>query len=217
MNEEQIIINNEYAKPHPFLAGLIDFYLLSITFSGILAIIEAIMERSLFVMSAKYVFIFSLITIIFTIAVVVLNYKVFADNSCWLSPGEIIAGRTFLGYKKVWINPYKINRWGIFFIVITTLIILGNEWDRLFEGYIFTYGEIFGKATRIILIVWGLIMLGRGRLNGIFILLFFFLLGATLTTLIYPELGTISLLFYGTLSVIYILIYVYYRLRLNNK
>lgn len=65
--------------------------------------------------------------------------------------------------------------------------------------------------------VWGLIMIGKGRLNGIFILLAFLLLGAILTPLINSELGMISLLFYGELSVIYIFIYMYYRLRLNNN
>jgi len=206
------------SKPHPFLAGIIDFYILAIAIGAAEAIIQSLLGKPVF-RSTNFL-VFSLVLTVILIVVIVFYYRTYAKKTLWLSPGEIISGRVVeCNQKKEWINPYKVNRFGIYFIVLTTLIILGNEWDGVVLGQIYPFAIIAGKMIKIMFAFWGMVMLGKGRLKGALLIIPFFIFGAVFSSLIKSELGQFASTFYSILSLVYMMIFAFYlyKIRRSNQ
>jgi hypothetical protein len=112
---------------YPFIAGIYDFYFTSLLLGAIVALGVSIVQASINLIISLTILLLSLI--------IPIVYHVFlAKKSQWLSPGELLTGRIIQNNQKLWTNPYGYNRWTLFLIILLTLLVLGNAWDRLSES-----------------------------------------------------------------------------------
>lgn len=209
-NERMRNLNYKISKPHPFIAGLCDVYFISFAFGLIQAIIINFLGRPLFDETIRVFLPFVSFAVL--LVAVILYYKVFYKKTSWLSLGERICSRFILEGKKEWLNPYEINRWGLFLIIIITFLISGKEWDQLTLGYVYPLGMITGKAIRFTFLCLGLIMTGEGKLYGTLIVIATLIISAITSFLITSvnELAGFSAKFYGVLAAAFLVIYLYY-------
>ncbi|MBB6218001.1 hypothetical protein HNQ80_004138 [Anaerosolibacter carboniphilus] len=156
------------SKPHPFYAGVCDWYIVATIYAAIIALIESVKGSSLFE-SALTTFIMAITTNILIIVLVIFYHKIISKRVLWLSPGEKIAGKFIISGEKVWKNPYSLNRWGLFFFSILTLIVLGNNFDGISNGYQYTLARLIGMYISTFLQIMGLILIGQGQLKASFI------------------------------------------------
>ena len=147
------------SKPHPYIAGFSDFYLFLLAAGAILSLLGALLHStiSLWILLALFVVVAITVT---------LYHKFGASRTLRLTPGELLAGKQVKSSQKVWINPYGVNRWALFFIIFLTFVIIGNSWDRLSEGFIYPLGSVLAKIVMIGLVCYGLVLMGKGKLKG---------------------------------------------------
>ena len=196
-------------KSHSFIAGLCDVYIYSIALAAIEATISTIIGRPLYSDITRVII--PIVRFLLILIGVIVYYKVFSKKTTRLSLGERICSRVLIEGKKVWINPYSVNRMGLFFIIVSTLIVYGNDWDKSASGIVLAMPEVLAKLTKIILIVYGMILMGKGKLYGVLIILSFNILGMV-TAIINStdELANLYLKFNGITLAIYVIIIVYY-------
>ena len=145
-------------KPHPIIAWICDYYLVSIFSGALIALVISIINQTF-----QYPFIISVVCNLLDLIASIIYHTVISKKVQWLSPGEIITGKRLINGEKVWTNQHGHNRWIEFSFTIMTLMVLGNEWDKLSLGYIFTIGEVLIKTLRISIFSAVLIMLGKGK------------------------------------------------------
>ncbi|MVX67089.1 hypothetical protein GKZ28_25900 [Clostridium chromiireducens] len=145
-------------KRHPIIAGICDYYLVSIFSGALIALVISIINKTF-----QYPFIIAIVCNLLALIFSIIYHAVISKKVQWLSPGEIITGRRLIHSEKVWINQHGHNRWIEFTFTIMTFILLGNEWDKLSLGYIFTIGEVLIKTLKISIFSAVLIMFGNGK------------------------------------------------------
>ncbi len=154
---------------YPFIAGFYDFYFVSLLLGAIVALGVSIVQIPISIIIALIILSLSLLTSIVYHALLTKHFQ-------YLSPGEIIVGRKIQNSHKAWINPYNYNRWALFLVIALDLLILGNSWDSLSEGYIYSFIEVVIRVVIITLVLYGLIDLGRGRIRGVMYPIFYLVL-----------------------------------------
>lgn len=180
VNEDFIPINNSNeidflkSKPHPFIAGVFDFYILSTLINTVLALISSISGKTY---SSDIATIGFIVLFVICLLTVILYHRKVTKRVLWLSPGEQMAGRTIADGEKVWINPYYCNRWALFIIMMISVIIMGNEWDGISSGYTYPIGTAIGKSISLTLQAYGLMLMGRGKLKGALFLIAIYTIG----------------------------------------
>jgi hypothetical protein len=157
--------------PYVLLAGICDFYFLSFVSNFVAAFYSASSGGAVS-------WIINLTTILIPIIGTVIYHSMFASKFDMLSPGELIAGRTLDGTTKVWRNPFGRNRWALFIVVEFTLLMVGNAWDPLYDGSLWTMQATFSAAIRVTLVSVGLVLMATGRLWGALIPILYYGLGA---------------------------------------
>lgn len=203
------------SKSHPIIAGICDFYIIGVIMAAFLAIVGSITRVYLLEENILLMLGFVLISFI----LVVLYHSVISKKLLWLSPGELIAGRKIIDNNKEWINPYYCNRFWLFFIIIISVIILGNEFDGISKGIFYLFPQLIGRVIKVSLQVYGLVLIGKGNLKGFII----FLITSFLGVLVGINMGLNSLegksllILSGILFLIYSIISIsYYSIRKNK-
>lgn len=201
-------------KPHPIFAGIVDFYIYSAMIIGVEALIVTIFEVKLSKIGAIIYMLLSMLILLVTIIFCIVYYKRLSTKVKWLSIGERITGRRLNEGVKQWFNPYKTNRWGIFVLAFIQMIIIGNNFDGLSNGVIYTMTELIGKYINMGLIIYGLVLLGKGKLKAMYIFL-----GLHLMSLIIAMISESSILLglMMFLLIIDVLVFIAYYLLTKKK
>ncbi|WP_066505578.1 hypothetical protein [Abyssisolibacter fermentans] len=201
------------SKSHSLIAGIFDFYVLGTVLNIVIALISSILEIYIYdcisLISIVLLFLVSILGI-------VLYYAIFSKKILWLSPGEKMAGRRIIESKKEWINPYRCNRWALFTIMIISIIIIGNE---LGEN-IYPIQTVISKTLSITLQIYGLILLGKGKLKGAIIFIIINLLGfiASLSYQYFTVYSKYLTIYFGILLILYCVVTIsYYFGRKKSK
>jgi len=212
MSIESDDIAKDFSKPHPKFAGVIDWYFILIIIMAISAVIAAITNKpSLLLTSTEGVIILYVVTIFGTI----FYHAKIAKEVSFLSIGERLAGKEIIDNKKQWFNRYQTNRLGIFLIIMINLSMMGNTWDQLSYGNIYSLFEIFTRSVRIGIITFTLVEIIKGKLNGIL-----FLIAMSSFSGVYSyffqeniQLKQIALKMYFGLAIVFFIIYMIYRIK----
>lgn len=149
------------ADSHPVFAAIIDLYLFEMVFTLVYSFI------SHFIVSAQLETIFLIIGIVIIITIIAYHSH-FSKQILYLSPGEILGGRIVIDDKKLWYNPYGINRFGIYFISILTVLLFRDS--HVLTRPLGSFEEMIAFLVRTILVFIGLILIGKGKLKGIVVL-----------------------------------------------
>lgn len=204
------------SKPHPFFAGFCECYILHLIVLGAFAFMESVLH--IFLSNLVHMTIGLILTVICIIAVV-FYYECYSKKNHWLSPGERIAGRYIVDGEKRWLNPYFTNRWMLFLLSVLTFIILGNQFNLIGTGRTYLLGVLLGKFAGVILQIFGLILIGKGRLKGSIVLVITYAFGLTIGV-IYDwttPLFYVNHVFYMILFILYpIVSLIYYFVRKNR-
>lgn len=173
LNEDLLMMDEldemkvKLSKPHPFYAGVCDFYISATIIAGIIALLESMSKKSIFGSDMVHLLIQFLILNVSIIVLVIIYHSVISKKVLWLSLGEKIAGKFIYDNKKVWRNPYKVNRWGLFLQCIIALIILGNSFDSISSGQVYTSAMLTGKFIGFFIKIYCLVMIGQGKLKAL--------------------------------------------------
>ena len=146
----------QVSKPHPFVAGIADFYV-AFYLLGSMAALASVLTGA--VMPPLWAF----LAIPVVVIVLIGYYRSWSKKVSWLSAGESIAGRLFNGEGKAWVNPYTTNRFFLFFTILLTLLIFGNSWDGLGRGHVYAFSEWFWTTFGLGMLTIGYMGAGRGR------------------------------------------------------
>ncbi len=200
-----------FSMPHPIIAGIIDFYIYCTVFAGVVAFISAIMGFNIFEINIIWGLVVPLLLTILVMIFCIIYYVVLSNKVKWLTIGEKIVGRQSNNGVKYWYNPYKVNRWGIFFFILIQIIILGNSLDGITEGEVYLITTLVGKYIRIGLTIYGLVLLGKGNIKAMFIFIAIHILDA----IVMASIG-FGLLFGIVLLVIDLLVLLIYSILMAN-
>ena len=209
-------------KPHPFVAGIADFYILSFLVGSLIALFCMIVGQPMPLIMLLYIPI--------AVVLIIVYYRFLSKNIMWLSPGEMMAGRIVQGAGKAWTNPYGSNRFFMFFTILLTLALLSNSWDGLSRGRIYSATEWLILTLSLAALSLGYTAAGRNK--GWWILpvalpILWFTLGSfyinpdnlslAVDERVRSSLSTIAVVMYGGLLVLNTFCYFLYRKILNKR
>jgi len=170
------------SRPHPVFAAFLDYYFVSLIGMGLIALMNSIINDVIF--SPMGVVILATVLIL----CIILYHAWFNKKTQFLSYGEIVAGKILVEKKKEWKNPYKKNRLFLFTVVIISLLPIGNTWNTaifLVPGLAF----VITSFIKILVILLGIYLVGRGRIKGVFVSLAPYLAGIFFTNIAYAVSG----------------------------
>lgn len=127
--------------------------LLFLIIGSLLALITVIFQKGI-----NYYILFAFLPIV--IILIILYYRIWSKKTKWLSLGERFAGRNVGSEGKVWLNPYGKNRFFLYFVLFCNLIIIGNSWDSVSLGLIFTLQRWFQTSLVLLLCIIGMVKAG---------------------------------------------------------
>jgi len=205
------------SKPHPFIAGVADFYFMFYALGAIIGILNSLFKV---ITPPLFLLVFYPLFII----IVILYYKIWSKKTLWLSPGELFAGRTTVRNKKEWINPYRINRFLLYFALFITMFFWGNSWDVLSRGEIISTNKCIFTIITLVLAAAGSVQIGMRKIVGIIFilipLLYNFVLSFFLDSVAQeiPQGSTISIeefalfgrYFYGSIILLNVIMFAFY-------
>lgn len=213
-NDKNSKVEIANSKPHPIMAGIIDFYIYLTVSAGIVALINAVFNVNIFSLNIYAAIITMSLVFILVIVFCVLYYKKISIKIEWLSLGEKIMGRIIINEVKYWTNPYSINRWGLFIFIIIQIIIFGNNFDGISRGEIYPFVTLMGKYIYSFLIIYGLVKLGQGSLKSMFVFIiihFFNIISSFVME------SSFAFFFMAFILVLDIIIFIVYGLLTRNK
>jgi len=143
-------------RNHPFVAGVFDFYSATLLFGAVLAGVTAVRPDPIGGEGVLALLGLSLPGSIF-------YHLLFAKRMARRSPGEILVGTRLVDGSKRWSNPYRANRFFLFAVSLLILVIVGNAWDGLGDGVIYTPGVVLVRSLVLFGFVTGLAAVGNGR------------------------------------------------------
>lgn len=154
---------------YPFIAGFYDFYFVALLMGAIVAFGVSVIQipTNIFI---------TLAMLLIAILMPIVYHALLAQRFEYLSPGEMIVGRQIQDGHKTWCNPYNYNRWALFLVIALDLLVIGNSWDRLSDGYVYSFMEFGIRLVIVALVLYGLIDLARGRIRGVLYPVFYFVL-----------------------------------------
>lgn len=145
-NESKIIVS----KPHPVVAGIIDYSFCGYSVFAIIALISSLRNKIIF----NNIYITLGITL-FMIAGIIVYYKFISERINLLSIGELCTGRKIVDGKKRWTNPKGKSREFDFASTMFVFIIFINSWDGMATGKIYSLQEV---GTNILIYI-GLVII----------------------------------------------------------
>lgn len=193
-------------KLYSFLAGVSNFYFLSFLLGAVIALVMTLFETT--------VGMGVLLMPILCLIVVILYHLQFAKRVPWRSPGELLVGQVLKEGVKEWTNPYGRNRWALFTVLLFTVVIASNTWDKLGEGKIYSLTEISARTVLVATLYFALVRIGMGKLKFALIPIAFsiFMLFVSLTNIKTIDVqfsnfmvifSIVSILAYVTVSIAY--------------
>ena len=186
------------SRPHPVVAGVFDFYTASLVLGAALATVTTLTSEPLSVL-------FALAAVGVSLLGSILYHAAVARWIGWRSPGEAFAGKTILEGRKEWVNPYRSNRFVLFFVSLLIVAVAGNAWDGLSEGAVFTVWNVVARVLTCSVCIGGLVAVGSGRAWGVVLVAAYLLLiGATASR--DPRVGNTLLLVFASLAVVYLVV-----------
>ncbi|PAB61402.1 hypothetical protein [Anaeromicrobium sediminis] len=161
------------SRPHPILAGFIDFYMVNLVIGSVVSIFNTITGINIYY---EMNITGAVILTVLILGGVITYYLFYSKKVMFLSFGEFLTGRRIERNIKVWTNPFNCNRLGIFVVIIINMIMFANEWDSISRGYIYTFTGLIGKLIRIAIKAYALKEFSNRNLNGLIILIIISLL-----------------------------------------
>lgn len=210
MNDQKLG-NIEEAAPHSIFSAIVDLYLAEMY-------IGATASLALYFIKIDFLGEFLLFLGIILLIVIIIYHSIYAEKISWLSPGEIIGGKSKLNSQKVWINPYGINRTGLFIICILSLLSFRNT--GAISGSLTSLTEIAVFYLITILITYSIILIGKGKLTGIAIIDVMLLLAFGISILVDNKIMKFSGYYSIVTFIIFSIIGLYYhkaRQKLQNN
>lgn len=206
---------NDFNKPHPIIAGIVDFYIYSAIIASILAVFITLTGFDTNNERIEMLFLlFAVINVVGLVAFCILYYTVIAHRVKWLSFGEKITGREIHNNCKKWGNAYKANRIGIYIFIFLQVVLLGSSFDSISNGIVYTVPILIGKLINMIMIIYGLTLIGKGSLSkgiSIFVVIHLFTIVAA-----YIIKDIYSIGFMICLLIVDIVLYFLYRTHLKR-
>ncbi|HYN87106.1 MAG TPA: hypothetical protein VER55_01185 [Ardenticatenaceae bacterium] len=151
------------SRIYPIIAGIYDYIFFSFVIGAVAGLTSYFLSRPISLSM-------TILLIASPLALSVLYHLLLARRVTWLSPGELTVGRVLYQNEKAWVNPYERNRWALFLVILIVLLLAGNTWDILsFSSmfqYVFGLWVIIPRVFWLILLSYGVISMGRGRLRG---------------------------------------------------
>lgn len=165
------------SKSHKILAGFIDLFFLFMVIDVFLALFVSILGQSIYNYFDFYIYMVFILLIygIIITSVVIYHVKI-AKVSKFLSPGELISSRIFLNGEKIWVNPYFTNRWALYILVFIILNRIEDYIGKMIEKDALSMLTILSRTFSAGIFIYALILIGKGKLKGVFIINFIFFL-----------------------------------------
>lgn len=155
---------------------------------------------------------------VISVVIVVCYYAILSKKTSWLSLGEKIAGRYYKNNKKVYENPYVVNRTLLFVIMILAILMEQGEIDGFSfqnkEIAIYNLGLLLNISLRFIAQIIGICLAGRGRPIGLIISILLYL--NYFRIMISFRMFLTTAIIYLFLAIIYIVIGIYYQRKRRN-
>ena len=89
----------------------------------------------------------------FSFLVALLYHSLVARTGDWLSPGEVATG-AMVGYRrKLWRNPYRSHRIGLYLMLFVSLGLLPSPWLELLFGLRLPYPQLLVRGFVLLLMI----------------------------------------------------------------
>jgi len=166
---------------YPFIAGVFDLFFAGILINTLLAIYGSLTQSALHLL-------LSIFTLPLTFIIIFVYYWFITPQTKTLTPGEMIVGRKIIFddtldfdekfgfYCKRWTNPYGANRWALFLLTYVVLAVGESSWDALSAGYIYSLGTVASKSLLLLLLSYGVVGVGQGRVKSTWFVIIYFVL-----------------------------------------
>lgn len=192
------------SPPHPFVAGIADFYLIGMAGGAVLALGTSVSQTPFPLIGVPFF-------VLLEIALTVIYHLHLKKKTLWLSPGEVLAGCVVHHGEKVWTNPYGVNRWVLFPVLLFTLVLISNSWDGLSNGRVYTIGQVFGTVVWLSAASIGILVVGTGNPWGAALVFAGLTVPVVWTMATAPGAAGALLVFFGPLAVLNVLAALFYH------
>lgn len=165
------IMKYEEARSQMFLAIIIDVTVIFSAFNLFFALINSFVGEK--VISEEFLYRGQGMWVSIIIGVVIAFYGLYLNNKVlFLSIGERMTGRHVVLGKKMWINPYKINRLMLYVLLGFNLFVVANY----FRGVpvLFSFTQYLRELITMFIHLYTLVKIGSGRINYIFVTIFLY-------------------------------------------
>jgi hypothetical protein len=158
----------ENTTKHPFFAAIIDLYLSEMFLTILIGLISFLIMGPV----PDWLY-FSLGPLIFII-VVLYHIGFLRVGTGFTSVGEKATGKILIKNKIEWINPYGINRGGLFVLYILVLLLFKDSSNVI--NIRFDWIFVLVLVIKFIVITSTFVLVGKGNLRGIFIIFSFLII-----------------------------------------
>lgn len=145
-------------------AAYIDYVYLKAIIFMVISVLSNIVGRNLIYDLSR---VSRLIIVVLPIIITGVYYIELHEKIKMLSFGEYLTGRVLIDQKKMWINVYERNRFGIFLVIFMNMIDIGHRGSRMSQGHLYTYVQLVTLVLMMVVITYLLKEVIRGELVGL--------------------------------------------------
>ncbi len=203
------VFKYEESKPHGIIAGIANFVIVYSIYLGLLSLLNTFMGEEI-VHKNFFITPNGIILLAITLVVVLFYGIVLSDTVGFITLGEKIAGRKFVGTRKVWVNPYSKSRGWLFAVLFINILMISN-----YFGGVGTVYEPVNYIREVIILVFHIMLLvkiGQGKNVFMIALIVLYLISLMSAMFVLPDnLKYVAATVLGVLILLHFIIYFIYK------
>ncbi|WBW96904.1 hypothetical protein [Oceanirhabdus sp. W0125-5] len=203
------VFKYEESKPHGIIAGIVNLVIVYSIYLGLLSLINTFMGEEL-VQKDFFCRQNGIILLIVTL-VIVMFYGIFlSDRVGFITWGEKVTGRKFIGTRKVWVNPYSKSRGLLFFLLLMNILIIANYFGGV--PTVYTSINYIREVITLIFHIVLLVNIGQGQIHYMMALIVLYLISLVSALIILPDnLKYVAAGVFGVLILLHFIVYLIYK------